>query len=115
MVVKEKRKMERFELEVFSKIRVESRWHNIDTIELNTKNICSNGAYFTTSKPLPVGTSVSLAMKLKVSSKLKPTSNLMSIEVSGKVIRSENDGMAIRFDNCYKMIPLGKKLKKKKL
>jgi len=37
----------------------------------------------------------------------------MSIEVSGKVIRSENDGMAIRFDNGFKMLPLGNKLKKK--
>ncbi|HEA69511.1 MAG TPA: hypothetical protein ENI07_22270 [Desulfobacterales bacterium] len=114
MVVKEKRKMERFELKVFSKIQVESGWHNTDTIELNTENICSNGAYFKTSKPLPVGTSVSLAMKLKVNSKLKSTINLMAIEVSGKVIRSEKDGMAIRFDNGYKMMPLGNKPKKKK-
>ncbi len=115
MVIKEKRKMERFELEVVSKIRVGSRWHNIDTIELNTENICANGAYFKTSKPLPVGTSVSLAMKLEVNSNLKPTTNLMAIEVSGKVIRSENDGMAIRFDNGYKILPLGNKSKKKKL
>ncbi len=114
MVVKEKRKMERFELKVFSKIQVESGRHNTDTIELNTENICSNGAYFKTSKPLPVGTSVSLTMKLKVNSKLKSTINLMAIEVSGKVIRSENDGMAIRFDNGYKMMPLGNKTKKKK-
>ncbi len=114
MVAKEKRKMERFELKVFSKIRVESGWHDIDTIELNTENICSIGAYFKTLKPFPVGTPVSLAMKLKVGSKLKPTSNLMSVEVSGKVIRSEKDGMAIRFDNSFKMLPLGNKLKKKK-
>ena len=39
----------------------------------------------------------------------------MSIEVSGKVIRSEKDGMAIQFDNGYKMMPLGNKTKKKKL
>jgi len=114
MVIKEKRKMERFELELVSKIRAGSWRHNIETIELKTENICANGAYFKTSKPLPVGTSVSLSMKLEVNSKLKPTTNLTSIEVSGKVIRSENDGMAIRFDNGFKMIPLGNKKKKKK-
>ena len=114
MAIQEKRKMERFELRIFSKIRLKSNWHNIDTIELNTKNICANGAYFKTSNPLPVGTPVSLSMKLEINSELKPTSNLMSVEVSGKVIRSEKDGMAIRFENSYKMMPLGNKMKKKK-
>ena len=101
-------------MKVFSKIKVESALDNTDTIKLYTENISSNGAYFKTLKPLPVGTSVSMTMKLKVNSKLKSTINLMAIEVSGKVIRSENDGMAIRFDNGYKMIPLGNKPKKKK-
>ncbi len=114
MAVQEKRKMEHFDLKVFSKIRVESDWHNIDTIELITKNISANGAYFKTSNPLPVGTPVSLSMRLEINSELKPISNLMSIEVSGKVIRSEKDGMAIRFENTYKMMPLGNKTKKKK-
>ncbi len=106
--------MERFELKVFSKIQVESGRYNNDTIELNTENICSYGAYFKTLRPLPVGTLVSLTMKLKVNSKLKSTSNLLAIKVSGKVIRSKNDGMAIRFDKGYKMLPLGNKPKKKK-
>jgi len=110
----EKRKMERFELGVFSKIRIDSAWHNIDTIELITQNVCADGAYFKTTKPLPVGTPVSLSMKLEVNSKLKSNRNLMSVEVSGKVIRSEKDGMAIQFNNGYKMMPLGIKTKKKK-
>ncbi len=114
MKKQEKRKMERFGLRVFSKIRVESGWHNIDTIELVTQNVCTDGAYFKTSKPLSVGTPVSLSMKLEVNSKLKSASNLMSIEVSGKVIRSEKDGMAIQFNNGYKLMPLRNKTKKKK-
>jgi len=115
MVLKEKRKIERFELKVFSKIKLEPAWDYTDTIELNTKNVSSKGAYFKTLKPLPLGTSVSMTMKLKVNNNLKSTINLVAIEVTGKVIRSENEGMAILFDNGFKMLPLGNKPKKKKL
>ena len=115
-VSEEKRKMERFELEVFSTIRVGPKGHHKDTIELCSKNICSEGAYFETSKLLPVGTPVALSIKLKVNNKLNERNNQVAIEVTGKVIRSEKDGMAIKFDNDFKMLPLGNnnKLKKKK-
>lgn len=111
MVTEEKRKIERFDLEVFSTIRIRRRGHRSDTIELCSNNICSDGAYFETSMPLPLGTPVALSLKLNVNNKLKPTHDQVAIEVKGKVIRSENNGMAIQFDNDYKMIPIGNNLK----
>ncbi len=111
MMPEEKRKMERFDLEVFSLVKISPGQDDTDPIEICSKNICSDGAYFETPDPLPLGTSVALSLKLKVNGKNKPANNHVSVEVTGKVIRSEKGGMAIQFDNDYRMIPIGKDLK----
>ena len=112
---KERREMERFDLGLFSRIQVQSGERVPEVMELVTQNVCAGGAYFNTSDPLPSGTRVSLNMMLKVPVQQNRSSNhLARIEISGKVIRSEESGMAIQFNNSYKIQPLGKKTIKEK-
>jgi len=112
---KERREMERFDLGLFPRIQVQSGERAPEVMERVTENVCAGGAYFTTSAPLPSGTRVSLYMTLEVPyQQNRSSNNLTRIEIAGKVIRSEESGMAIQFNNSYKIQPLGKKTIKKK-
>ena len=112
---KEKRKMERFALGLYSRIQIKSGERTLETIELITQNICAGGAYFKTSDPLPFDACLSIYMDFEVPGIANgPSNNLTCIETSGKVIRSNKNGMAIRFDNSYKIRPLGKKTVRQK-
>jgi len=107
---KERREMERFDLGLFSRIQVQSGRQASGIMELVTQNVCAGGAYFNTSDPLASKTRVSLYMTLEVPVQQNRSSNhLTKIEISGKVIRSEESGMAIQFNNGYNILPLGKK------
>ncbi len=107
--------MERFVLGVISRIEVQSGERAPEIMELVTQNVCAGGAYFNPPDPLPSETRVSLNMILKVPVQQNQSSNnLTSIKISGKVVRSEESGMAIQFNNGYKMLPLGKKTIRKK-
>jgi len=104
---KERREMERFDLGLFSRIQVQSGERAPEIMELVTENVCAAGTYFNTSNPLSSETRVSLYMTLEVPYQQNRSSNhLTRIEISGKVIRSEERGMAIQFDNGYKMLTL---------
>ena len=112
---KERREMERFDLGLFSRIQVQSGRRTPGIMELVTQNVCAGGAYFNTSDPLASKIRVSLYMTLEVPVQQNRSSNhLARIEISGKVIRSEERGMAIQFNNGYKVVPLGKKTVRKK-
>ena len=113
-MAEEKRKMERFNLGMLSQIRIMNGDPFTSPLELVTKNVCAGGAYFNTENPLPVGAKLSLFMTLQVSENKKTSDKLMSIEIKGTVIRREKDGMAIRFDNGYRILPLAKKAAGKK-
>ncbi len=107
--------MERFDLGLFSRIQVLSGKRAPEIMELVTQNVCAGGAYFNTSDPLSSETRVSLYMTLEVPDQQDRLSNhLTRIEISGKAIRSEECGMAIQFNNGYKVLPLGKKTVEKK-
>ena len=107
---KERREMERFDLGLFPRIQVQSGERAPEVMERVTENVCAGGAYFNTSDPFSLETRVSLYMTLEVPVQKNRSSNhLTRIEIAGKVIRSEERGMAIQFNNGYKILPLGKK------
>ena len=94
-LMKERRKLERFDLRLPAEIDVaggETRIRN-----LFTRNICAGGAFFETSDPLPLHTQVKIDL-------VAPTR--VQIIVVGSVCRSEPGGMAIQFDEEYKLLPL---------
>ena len=102
----ERRKLERFDLKIPSRIAVIGQDKN-KGMKLNvmTTNICANGAFFQTDRPLPTGTHVRIDLTLDRTEK-DPTSRRAQLKASGAVVRSESEGMAICFDKTYKIIPI---------
>lgn len=85
----DKRTIERFPL-VFP---VRLRSAGIENTDLFTRDISSKGAFIRTSKPLDSGVKVELFVTL-------PTGESY-LKVTGKVVRVEQDGMAIQFNRPF--------------
>jgi hypothetical protein len=101
-----RRELERFTLEVSTKIEVLAKNTEGKVIELPTRNICSGGAYFSTPRPLPEGTEVKLDIILPLE-KLKALKDCKEayIKVTGKVLRTDMAGMSVRFNPDYQISP----------
>ena len=69
-------------------------------LELYTRDISSDGAFLYTDHPLPLDSSVELTLMLPVGEVSKS-----KIKVDGRVIRAEQDGIAVRFDSRYSFTP----------
>ena len=106
---REKRKLARFELEIPAKIEVlaEGRKEEEEGLSLLTSDISSGGAFFHTSQPLPEGTDVKIDLVLPLDrlKELKEDCDHVYIKITGTVLRSESDGMAIYFNDDYHFIP----------
>jgi hypothetical protein len=103
MVEIEKRKMERFDLEMPIYLSVADKSNKHESLKFITTNICSAGAFFKTEKPLSVGTDVKLDIILPLDKLHDLGDKKSSINVSGSVIRTDQQGMAICFDKNYKI------------
>ena len=103
---KEKRKLERFALELPAQISLMSS-NAEDEIEAKTSNVCSGGAYFKMFRPLPVGTAVRVTLHLPLSrfDSIKAHYRGSQIRMTGKVSRCEQLGMSVLFDTEYQIHP----------
>ena len=70
-------------------------------LELYTRDISSDGAFLYTDSHLPVDSSVELTLFLPPGEVKKS-----KIIVDGKVIRTEPNGIAVRFDPRYDLSPV---------
>lgn len=105
-LVYERRRLERFDLQVPAKIEVLSSPDTASILELLTKDICAGGAYFPTKTALSAGTKVKLDILLPVRNVSPISDNTRGvIKVNGTVIRSGPAGMAIGFDTGYLITP----------
>ncbi|MBW1709624.1 MAG: PilZ domain-containing protein [Deltaproteobacteria bacterium] len=101
----ERRAIERFSLELPGQISISDKG-NEESINLLTKDICAGGAFFHTEQPLPIGTSVRIDLVLSLEKLKKLEGRKALIKVSGQVIRSDTQGMAICFNKDYQLTPL---------
>jgi len=62
-----------------------------------------------TEKPLPVGSKICVDMILTLEGRTKQGAQQAWIKASGKVLRTDNEGMAVGFDNQSRILPLSKK------
>ena len=62
--MKERRRLVRFELEIPGTIELLTQGKERGILNLLTSNICSGGAYFHTTKPIPEGTQVKIDLVL---------------------------------------------------
>jgi PilZ domain len=104
--MREKRKVERFDLQIDTLWNVQ----NIETVEnpmLVTRDISSTGAFLTTTDPLPVGTDIELNFLLSPQELSNGTKNRkVTIRTFGKVIRTDEEGMAVQFEKFHKISQL---------
>jgi hypothetical protein len=101
----EKRSMKRFNLELTSSVSLGNPHNGGKWISLMTSNISARGTFLRTRQPFPVGTRVNVEVVLPISEK-KAWLNNSLIEISGVVIRNEEAGMALRFDDAYRILSL---------
>jgi hypothetical protein len=105
------RRLERFDLEMPATIEsLTSDQEEKALLTLLTTNISSGGAYFHTTQPLPEGTQVKIDLVLPLDKlrKLKEEHKKAYIKVTGKVLRTEAEGMAVCFDEDYQIMGSGK-------
>jgi c-di-GMP-binding flagellar brake protein YcgR len=100
----ERRRLERFTIELPAKIEVADAEQRERLLNLFTKDISSGGAYFRTQKPLPVGTEVrvDLVLPLDKLRKFLSDRDKVTVNVTGTVLRAEPRGMAIGFSEDYR-------------
>jgi len=105
--MREKRKIERFDLHLETFWNVQNKSIVDKTPMLLTRNISSAGAYLTTKNPLPVGTNMDLKFFLS-QQELSNESKDQKIKIwtRGKVIRTEEGGMAVVFEEQSKVSQL---------
>ena len=101
--MKEKRRLERFDLKMPAKIESMTSDQEKRLLNLLTSNISSGGAFFHTTQPLPERSQVKIDLVLPLDNlkKLKDDCKQAYIMVTGRVLRSESEGMAILFDKNY--------------
>jgi hypothetical protein len=113
-----RRQNERFSLKIKSKVTAESCTGLTPVMEYLTGNISSGGVFLETSRPLPIASRVRLELCLSQDdlNKLRFILSLealrswkeerMWVKASGIVIRVEERGMAVIFDQNYQLSPL---------
>jgi len=105
---KNKRRLERFDLEIPAKVKVTVSAEVEEVCDLLTNDISSGGAFFHTDEPLPEGTTVEIDLILPLSKLIKTlegSSQYTRIKVNGQVLRSESKGMAVSFHEDYQISP----------
>jgi hypothetical protein len=103
--MKDRRKVERFNLELPAEITVKTTEQMVGVLHLRTRDISSGGAFFSGAHPLPEGTPVRVNLTLSADRLKRLMGAQARVEVSGIVQRSEPSGMAICFNRDYHMMP----------
>jgi len=101
----ENRKMERFSLDLAGLLSINGKSEQ-GLQKLQTIDICAGGALFQTSETVPLGTEISVDLVLPLDRFKEIKTKRALIEVRGKVIRKENNGMAVCFESWYKISPI---------
>ncbi len=118
MSADERRQHERFSMEIQVKMTSETRSGKTPMMEFLTANISSGGAFIETDAPLPLASKVRLEFLLALEN-LETLKFVVSLETlkawkgkrvwvsaSGIVVRHEEDGMGIMFDENYQINPM---------
>jgi hypothetical protein len=101
-IAENKREFERFDLAFPATVKTESMEKEA---QLQTRDISAGGAFLKTFEPLQEGSRVIIEIVISNETLKKLTGYESCIKVSGTVVRSEKEGMAVSF-NDQKIMPL---------
>jgi hypothetical protein len=102
--MREKRNFERFNLDIETIMNLQDETTVDKKAVLLSRDISCDGVFLETNNPLPIGTKVDLNLffsQHELSNKSKD--KRINISTSGKVIRTDEQGMAVEFDKLYKI------------
>ena len=105
----EKRKVERFDLELEAFVSIPGETDRNASGNLVTRDVSMSGVYLVTDEPLPVGSKVNVDMILTLGGRKKEDAQQAWIKASGKVLRTDKQGMAVSFDDQSRILLLPKK------
>ena len=97
----DRREMERFSFDLPALLSMPDDDKQEITYKVRTKNICSGGTYLVSESAVPAGTAVNMDLILPYRDGTGAQSRQTHIDISGTVIRCDETGMAVRFDNKY--------------
>ena len=103
--MKERRKLERFQLHVPTTIELSDASGHHETLQLQTKDISADGAFIVSQQPITEGSRLKLEMILPVE-KLRDligANKKVELKLEGKVIRSDSSGIAVVFNRKYQI------------
>lgn len=104
--MKERRKLERYQLRVPTTIQVTDASGCSETLKAETKDISADGAFFVAlEEPVCHGAHLHLEMVLPVErlQDLIGAKKKVAIRLEGQVVRIDSDGMAVLFDRKYQI------------
>ena len=101
----ERRGLERFKLNIPVRVTVSLSEKKKEMLEAHTKNICAGGAYCRTDHSIHKGAKVQLDFVLPAKKFIDMMGVTGFIKIAGTVVRSEDIGVAICFDNRYELMP----------
>ncbi len=101
----EKRKVERFDLNLEAFVLVAGESSKKKPSRFMTRDVSMNGAYLLTPEPLPIGTKVKVDVILSLGGIAPSETQKALIQASGLVLRTDSEGMAIRFDDNSRFLP----------
>jgi hypothetical protein len=106
--MEERRRLERFKLNAPARVIVNKDGGAKAELDLTMKDVSSGGAFLFSAQPLAEGASVRMEflISLGMLRKLAGEKKAAKIKVKGRVIRVDAEGIAVRFDNTYKITAL---------
>ncbi len=102
----EHRRLERFGLGLPSQVQVSEETEGDGVMAMETRNVCAGGAFFKTDQVLDEGTEVAIDLVLPLDELKKLDGRRTLVKVSGVVIRTEDEGMAVQFNRRFKLVPM---------
>lgn len=105
ITIEEKRKVKRFNLHIESMVCIDDPERGKKAVLLRSRNISSDGVFLTTGEPLPLGSKINLGILLPQMFELERNGEKFMINASGRVVRTNEQGMAIHFDKNHRISP----------
>jgi len=103
----DQRNFERFDLTVPAKVEIIKAGQETEReASLVTSNICAGGAFLVTEDSIPKGTRVNVDLVLSIDKLKEMLDSHCRVIVQGEVVRTEDNGVAVRFDENYQIMPV---------
>lgn len=105
-----KRKLERFTLNVPALLLLHDTDGGEQKYETWTRNISAEGAYFRLmAEQIPVGAEVAVELSLTFErlTELLGATDRVTARVDGRIVRGDPDGVAVTFDQPFRFFPDG--------